>query len=294
MSLLPQILSDAAARGLAQHLPDTVGSSDWVSLFSTARHGASLTTLLARCAGWQPTLVVIEACAPSPRLSGSRANATVGSGEVAGAEEAAAGGGGPDGIVASGVAGEDTQSASQRGEGTTAAAVMEGSVTFGGFASGSPWKNMGRAFAGDGGSFLFTFGTEVSSKSAGAHQPFEEDVIFGGGGSAGDDANLRVFPWSRKDRCFMTSDGAVGLGMGGGGEGGNFGFLLSEDLRSGSTGRCETFQNPPLVQAVGVNGGVGESDGVAEGKGAVFDVMSVEVWGFRAAKAPEGLTRIAL
>ena len=299
LRLLPQILSDTAAQALARRLPDTVGSSDWVSLFSTARHGYSLTTLLARCAGWQPTIVVVEACSPSPRLPGRSASTTVGSGEVGGAARAAAVGGPDGGVDASGGGGGDTQNACKRGEGTTAAAAaaaaaMDGSVTFGGFASGSPWKSMGRAFAGDGGSFLFTFGTEGSSKYAREQRPFEEDEIFGGGGSAGGDASMRVYPWSRKGRCFMTSDDAVGLGMGGGGDGGNFGFLLSEDLRSGSTGRCETFQNPPLVQAVELGGGGGGSGSGAEGGGSVFDVMSVEVWGFRAAKAPEGLTRIAL
>lgn len=164
-------------------------------------------------------------------------------------------------------------------------------MTFGGFASGSQWKNMGRAFAGDGGSFLFSFGTEGSSNSAGEQPPFENNAVFAGGGTAGDEAGLQVYPWSRKDRCFMTSDDAVGLGMGGGGSSGNFGFLLSADLRSGSTGRCDTFQNPPLVQAMALSG---ESAGVAEDTGTVFDVLSVEVWGFRAAKAPDPLTRIAL
>jgi len=94
----------------------------------------------------------------------------------------------------------------------------------------------------------------------------------------------------------MTSDGEVGLGMGGGGGGGSFGFLLSADLRTGSTGRCETFGNNPLVGAAGSHGGVG---GFAAGiggevNGSIFDVLSVEVWGFRAAKGPGELTRIAL
>lgn len=290
----PQILSDAAARALARHLPGTVGSSDWVSLYSNARHGSSLKTLLARCAGWQPTLVVVEACAPSPRLRGERiATAERNVSERGGGVAAAAGGGvGRDAGVAFGEVGGDTESARQRGEGTTtAAAAMEGAVTFGGFASGSQWKNMGRAFSGDGGCFLFTFDREaggMSISAAGEHPSFEEEgENRGGGGSAGYEADLQVYPWARKDRCFMTSDDGVGVGMGGGGDGGGFGFLLSEDLRSGSTGRCETFQNPPLIQTAELSGGVGR-------RGAVFDVLSVEVWGFRAAKASEGLTRIAL
>lgn len=84
----------------------------------------------------------------------------------------------------------------------------------------------------------------------------------------------------------MTSDDGVGLGMGGGGDAGNFGFLLSADLRSGSTGRCETFDNRPLVVEAGLVG-------KRESTGTVFDVRSVEVWGFRAAKG-QRLTPIAL
>ena len=237
--------------------------------------------------------MVVEACVSSPRLTGST-NSVPGSAEVAAAAAETAADVGPDGAVGSGGA-ESRRREKSTTAARAAAGATEGAVTFGGFASGSQWKNMGRSFAGDGGSFLFAFAAEGSSGSAGEQAPFEEDGIYGGGGgSAGDGAGLRVYPWSRKDRCFMTSDDAVGLGMGGGGSGGNFGFLLSEDLRSGSTGRCETFENPPLVQAVELGGGVGGSAGVAEGRGAVYDVLSVEVWGFRAAKAPEGLTRIAL
>lgn len=261
-----------------------------MSLYSNARHGSSLTTLLARCAGWQPTLVVVETCAPSPCVDGTT-SATVEQDVIEGGNKvvvAAAAGG-----VSSGDAVDTMQIASQRREGSTAAATA-GAVTFGGFASGSPWKNMGRAFAGDGGSFVFTFGPDGSSNSAGERPPFSDQGFLGGVGSAGSMAGLRVYPWSRKDRCFMTSSEGVGLGMGGGGDGGSFGFLLSEDLRSGSTGRCETFQNPPLVQAADPSGRVGGSVGVVGGSGTVFDVLSVEVWGFRAAKAPEALTRIAL
>lgn len=252
--------------------------------------------------------MVVEACALSSPLSGRSRNASVEEKVIQGGDEvtagaAAAAGAGPDGGDASGEIAREMESTAQTGEGTSvaaaAAAGMSGAVTFGGFASGSPWKNMGRAFEGDGGSFLFTFdraGDDGSSKPAGDQPPFEEDVILGGGGggSAGDGAGLRVYPWARKDRCFMTSDNGIGLGMGEGGDGGNFGFLLSEDLRSGSTGPCETFQNPPLVPAAELSGGVEGAAGVGPGRGAVFDVLSVEVWGFRAAKAPERLTRIAL
>ncbi|CAN0076656.1 unnamed protein product [Sphacelaria rigidula] len=42
---------------------------------------------------------------------------------------------------------------------------------------------------------------------------------------------------------FQYSDD-VGIGMGGGG--GSFGLFLGEDLLTGTTGKCDTFDNPPL------------------------------------------------
>lgn len=242
--------------------------------------------------------MVVEACAQSSRLSGSRnaffeRNVAKEGSEVA---ATAAAGVGPDGGDASGEVQGHIESAGPSGEEpSSSSSAMSRAMTFGGFASGAPWKKMGRTFAGDGGCFLFSFdkADEGSSKYAGDQPPFEEDGIPGGGGSVGDGAGLRVYPWSQKTRCFMTSGDGVGLGMGSGGDGGSFGFLLSEDLRSGSTGYCETFQNPPLVPVA--DSGVGGSAGVAEEMGTVFDVISVELWGFRAAKAPQGLlTRIAL
>lgn len=284
-----QILSDAEARALSQHLPGTVRSSDWVSLYSNARHGSSLTTLLARCAGWQPTLVVVEASVPPPEDFGSISSGNVGDGSGSSTKIPP-----PPGQTSGGAGGGATANVS----------------VFGGFASGSPWKNMGRAFAGDGGSFLFSFphgrrrgdfggGVHAATTVTGKPSSYTNDTRTGGSGggggggrsSAGIEPGLRVYPWAGSDRCFMTSsdEAGVGLGMGGGGDGGNFGFLLSADLRSGSTGPCETFGNPSL--AVAPSGGGGGGGGSS---GSVFDVLSLEVWGFRPAKAPEGLTLIAL
>lgn len=245
--------------------------------------------------------MLIEACvSPPPSFGGG------GSGDASlarnvgegGADTAAAttdtAGDDPNSGVSSGTTGVKKERGSQaRGD------AAPGAVTFGGFASGSAWKNMGRAFAGDGSSFLFTFDGGVP-RSAGEEPQLEGGGNSGGGGGgsdgglAGDEAGLRVYPWARADRCFMTSDDGVGLGMGGGGNGGNFGFLLSADLRRGSTGPCETFRNLPLVVEAGLSGGIGGSVVIGEGKGTLFDVLSLEVWGFRAAKAPDGLTRIAL
>ncbi|CAN0397927.1 unnamed protein product [Ectocarpus sp. 8 AP-2014] len=278
-----QILSTAEARALANHLPATVASSDWVSLYSNARHGASLKTLLARCAGWQPTYVVIEARITGPPGSRSGSGKASSSSFSLPAREA----GGDSGIEGGAAAASKAEgpSVAVAGEEEKHAAAVEGTVVFGGFASGSPWKDMGRAFAGDGGCFLFAF--DRDDALAGGETP----IGIGTPGAAGGGAALRVYPWVGSDRCFMTSDAAVGLGMGGGGDGGNFGFLLNADLGSGSTGPCGTFGNPGLAAPSGR--GAAESSS----SGGVFDVVSVEVWGFQASKGrddDDGLTRIAL
>ncbi|CAM9975875.1 unnamed protein product [Ectocarpus sp. 12 AP-2014] len=281
-----QILSAAEARALANHLPATVASSDWVSLYSNARHGASLKTLLARCAGWQPTYVVIEARVTGPpgSLSGDGKASSSSSSSLP--ARGAGGDSGIEGGVAAAASKVEGHSVALAGEEEKHAAAAEGTVVFGGFASGSPWKDMGRAFAGDGGCFLFAF--DRDDAFAGGETPIGIETP----GAAGGGAALRVYPWVGSDRCFMTSDAAVGLGMGGGGDRGNFGFLLNADLGSGSTGPCGTFGNPGLAAPSGR--GAAES---SSSSGGVFDVVSVEVWGFQASQGRDddhGLTRIAL
>lgn len=280
---LTQILSAAEAKALASHLPATVASSDWVSLYSNARHGASLKTLLARCAGWQPTYVVIEARVTGPpgsRRGGGRTSSPSSSPAREAGDDA-----GIEGGVAAAALKAEGPSVVVAGQGEEKHAVG-GTVVFGGFASGSPWKDMGRAFAGDGGCFLFAL--DRDDALAGGETPIGRETPGATRGSAA----LRVYPWVGSDRCFMTSDAAVGLGMGGGGDGGNFGFLLNADLGSGSTGPCGTFGNPGLVAP----NGRGEVES-SSSSGGVFDVVSVEVWGFQAPKSrddDDGLTRIAL
>ncbi|CAN0458429.1 unnamed protein product [Ectocarpus sp. 12 AP-2014] len=279
-----QILSAAEARALTNHLPATVASSDWVSLYSNLRHGASLKTLLARCAGWQPTYVVIEARVTGPPGSRSGDGKAFSSSSLPARE--AGGDSGIEGGVAAGASKVEGPSIARAGEEEKHAAAAEGTVVFGGFASGSPWKDMGRAFAGDGGCFLFAF--DRDDASAGGETPIGIENLK----AAGRGAALRVYPWVGSDRCFMTSDTAIGLGMGGGGDGDNFGFLLNADLGSGSTGPCGTFGNPGLAAPSGR--GAAES---SSSSGRVFDVVSVEVWGFQASKGRDdhdGLTRIAL
>ena len=78
---------------------------------------------------------------------------------------------------------------------------------------------------------------------------------------------VAVFPWTGLNDLFMWSNNE-NIAMGGGGEG--FGFVLDCDFLTGSTTTCETFANPPLVNA----------------DGETFNIKNVEVWGF-----PTGLQR---
>lgn len=289
-----QIIAGEDARALAQNFPRTVASSDWVNLFSDARHGSSLETFISRCAGWQPTLVLVEASVvrsgetgadsigqakPTRRASGEHDDDGTMPGNVEGA---------PHHVEAGGVGGDGSDE-SRSGEG------VDGKVTvFGGFASGSQWKNMGRAFAGDGGTFLFSFerkGVPGYADSGGARGERERKRSS----SPHSRGSLRVYPWSRSDRCFMTCDVGNGLGMGGGGDAGHFGLFLEPDLRRGSTGPCRTFGNKPLTGNVDLERFTPAGKHTAPRMGGgVFEVLSLEVWGFKGAKTPEGLSRIAL
>lgn len=181
-----------------------------------------------------------------------------------------------------GLAGTDGRKSAKSGGSTT---------VFGGFACGGQWKNAGRVFSGDGRSFLFSF----DGRSGGSASTAEKAGRVQTKGGARD-GNLLVYAWGGSDRSFMTSQDGIGLGMGGGGNAGNFGFFLESDLRRGTTGRCETFGNEPLI-AGDVGGGEAAREGAADvpaATGGVFEVVSVEVWGFRASKTREGLARVEL
>ena len=236
----------------------TVASHDWVCLFSDARHGSELETLLARCVGWDPTLVIIEALTnpsdpkesgndkasfsetPDPDSSASRSAADKVKAFARGKHCAAA-----FGQNATRMSGQRLKSRDREDD----------TVVFGGFASGSMWRNMGRTFAGDGRSFIFA---------------------FDGGGSGGPRGGLRVLEWagSKSNRSFMTCDERVGLGMGAGGSSGSFGLFVGTDLRKASSGPCETFGNKPLLSS-------GSTD--------MLEVIGIEVWGFTVAKVPKGM-----
>ncbi|CAM9347767.1 unnamed protein product, partial [Phaeothamnion confervicola] len=53
------VLSLPQVHALARSLPDTLCTRHWQLLYSLDAHGASLNTLLARCAGREPTLLAL-------------------------------------------------------------------------------------------------------------------------------------------------------------------------------------------------------------------------------------------
>ena len=73
---------------------------------------------------------------------------------------------------------------------------------------------------------------------------------------------IHFYRWTGENDYSQICDNKRGsLGMGGGGE---FGFFLQRDFTIGTTGRCYTFRNPPLIKS---NNGC-------------FDILDLEVYGF--------------
>jgi hypothetical protein len=113
----------------------------------------------------------------------------------------------------------------------------------GGFAA-APWKGGGRSsfsgseFFGNGLSFLFSSHSE---------NPTQMDP-------------LRIYKWTGSNTyCQICDDGQ--LAMGGGGA---FGLIIDDNFSRGTTGRCNTFGNEPLVPELG----------------GTFDIVNFEVYGF--------------
>ncbi|CAK9023503.1 Oxidation resistance protein 1 (Protein C7), partial [Durusdinium trenchii] len=78
--------------------------------------------------------------------------------------------------------------------------------------------------------------------------------------------SFQVFLYAGGNEYFQLAN-EDSLAMGGGGE---LGFLLDEDMQSGTSGPCDTFQNPCLAS---------DSD---------FDAQCVELWTFRAKSCVNG------
>lgn len=72
-----------------------------------------------------------------------------------------------------------------------------------------------------------------------------------------------VYRWTGRNRYIQVCDiQNKMIALGGGGKNGEFGLCVEDDFRVGSTGPCETFNNPPLCEQ------------------NQFEIMNVECWGF--------------
>ena len=89
---------------------------------------------------------------------------------------------------------------------------------------------------------------------------------------------LRTFGWSGKGRQFISCPDGDSLVVGAGGKhASHVGLMLDGTLSRGSSGPCETFDNPPLTLASECPPGV--SPLPRAGADAVeFEVVSLEVW----------------
>ena len=63
-----------------------------------------------------------------------------------------------------------------------------------------------------------------------------------------DNALGEVFPWTRKNDCFFLANARTGLCIGGGNSG-DYAIQLDDELDFGSSGTCETYDNPGLASA---------------------------------------------
>eukprot|EP00594_Rhizosolenia_setigera_P009875 CAMPEP_0178956688 /NCGR_PEP_ID=MMETSP0789-20121207/10432_1 /TAXON_ID=3005 /ORGANISM="Rhizosolenia setigera, Strain CCMP 1694" /LENGTH=368 /DNA_ID=CAMNT_0020638723 /DNA_START=8 /DNA_END=1114 /DNA_ORIENTATION=+ len=120
-------------------------------------------------------------------------------------------------------------------------------------------------FFGSGQAVLFSI-TRTSSEE-------EDDKTVG-------DGQLQVYKWSGANRYIQLCDSEKQMiAMGGGGKTGNFGLCVLDNFRYGSTGRCETFQNEPLIEErKGSNSHEDENN--ENDDQTFFDVLDMEVWGF--------------
>merc|ERR1711957_797627 len=77
------------------------------------------------------------------------------------------------------------------------------------------------------------------------------------------DEEVRIFPWAGKNNFVQLCDvQKERLAMGSGGCGTNFGLVIEDGFSCGRTGKCDTFDNDPLID------------------GEQFEVLKFEVYGF--------------
>eukprot|EP00594_Rhizosolenia_setigera_P018482 CAMPEP_0178977998 /NCGR_PEP_ID=MMETSP0789-20121207/24861_1 /TAXON_ID=3005 /ORGANISM="Rhizosolenia setigera, Strain CCMP 1694" /LENGTH=459 /DNA_ID=CAMNT_0020667581 /DNA_START=364 /DNA_END=1743 /DNA_ORIENTATION=- len=90
-----------------------------------------------------------------------------------------------------------------------------------------------------------------------------------------DKKQLNIYRWTGKNNYNqLIHVNESRIAMGGGGSCGTFGLCIEDSFLSGSSGSCETFDNPPLALGRDKDGLQGES---------YFEVVGMEVYGFKSA-----------
>lgn len=136
----------------------------------------------------------------------------------------------------------------------------------GGFAD-APWEiqqgqaqgfDRRRSFYGSGRAFLFA--SNPSSLT-------QDDANDEGSFSAKPVKPIHIYRWTGENNyCQVCDDRDEQIAMGGGG---SFGFILQDYFTRGSTGRCTTFDNPPLAK------------GPKSETYITFEILNLEVYGFK-------------
>jgi hypothetical protein len=117
-------------------------------------------------------------------------------------------------------------------------------------------------YFGNGESFLYSFNKNKKKKESEVEADNKAAAVeASSSSSSASSLNLEVYPWTARNNLVMLANDEH-VAMGGGG--GSFGLYLEDDFRSGSTGSCDTYENPPLCSE------------------EIFEVFCFEVWGFSA------------
>ena len=130
-------------------------------------------------------------------------------------------------------------------------------------------QNSKRAFYGSGRAFVFATNPQWSQeeeKELSQPQDYIHDDISSSDDDDDETNPIHFYRWTGENDYSQICDIENGsLGMGGGGAGGEFGWIVENDFQYGSTGRCLTFGNPPL----------------AKGNDGRFEVVGLDVYGFK-------------
>ena len=243
------ILSTWQERLLAASLPAAAAGDTWVLAYSLARHGASLSTLVARSREYERSIVVMQDETGTVFGGYSPESWTPLSSRRAASSSAATSGryfGNGTSFVFS--FGDDRSDAS--------AGVSTGGGTIGASAAVS----------------VTSTGGAPTPRDAAATTAVVIGTVDASHGSSGNSVSVapsfNVWRWSRDNTYFQllsvpvdsgsggASSGSVGRGGIAMGGGGSFAWFLDNELCDGYSGGCATFHSPPLCGSSPVFGGM--------------------------------------